>query len=123
MKKIALGLLGVVVIAGLWYWFGLKNAQESAPDLGTYAYECDEHVAFVMTPSSNLDTVEISPRGGSYPPASTLKKQVTNNGARYEGNGVVFVAHGEGVVLGEGDSAINCSPVASSTQAPFNFGD
>ncbi len=125
MKKAVLSvpvLIIILLIVGAWFFFGSPKVQ--APSyMGSYAYECDEHVSFLMTPSSDLSTIDIKPQGGAYPPASTLKKQVTNSGARYEGNGVVFVAHGEGVVLGEGDSAINCSPTPSQTQAPFNFGD
>ena len=127
MKKAVLSapiLILILLIVGAWYWFGLKNAPTSAPGAaGTYAYECDEHVSFEMTPSADLSTIDIKPQGGSYPPAATLKKQVTNTGARYEGGGVVFVAHGESVVLGEGDNALNCSPTPSQTEAPFNFGD
>ena len=125
MKKAVLSvpiLILILLIVGAWYWFGAPKAQAPAM-LGTYAYECDEHVRFLMTPSSDLSTIDIKPVGGTYPPASTLKKQVTNSGARYEGNGVVFVAHGEGVVLGEGDDALNCSPTPNQSEAPFNFGD
>jgi hypothetical protein len=125
MKRTAILIAALAVIGCIFYWwvYVKPSPQGETGGLGSYAYECDEHVAFVMTPSSDLSTISIKPSNSSYPPASTLKRQVTNNGARYEGNGVVFVAHGEGVVLGEGDSAVNCSPIESSTEAPFNFGD
>ncbi len=93
--------------------------------LGTYSYECDEHVAFTMTPASDMSSVAVAPNGatGTYPPQSTLVKKEATSGVRYEGNGVVFTARGETVTLGEGDSAINCSPVQNPDMAPFNFGD
>lgn len=123
----AIGLLVVIIVGSIgWYFFGdnIRNKPDSeGANLGTYAYECDEHVQFTITPSSDLQTIAIAPVGGSYPPAATLSHKPTNTGARFEGESVVFVAHGETIILGEGDSAIACSPVPSSTEAPFNFGD
>jgi hypothetical protein len=116
--------VGLLIVAVAAFGLLFNNPKTETPaDLGTYAYECDEHVAFSMTPSSDLKTIRITPVGGAYPPVSTLGRQVTNNGARYEGSGVVLVGHGEGVVLGEGEDALNCTPVVSQTEAPFNFGD
>jgi len=91
---------------------------------GTYTYECDERVTFIMRPASDMSSIQVAATGGgAYPPASTLVKKEAASGVRYEGNGVVFTARGETVTLGEGDSAINCSPVPSQDEAPFNFGD
>ncbi len=98
-------------------------ADAKPSNLGTYQYECDEHVAFAMTPASNMATIHVAPVSGAYPPDSTLMKKTADSGVRYEGNGVIFTAKGETITLGEGDSAINCSPVQIPDMAPFNFGD
>ncbi|MDB5190390.1 MAG: hypothetical protein JWN49_716 [Parcubacteria group bacterium] len=90
---------------------------------GSYAYQCDEHVGMTLTPAKDLKTMAIKPVGGSYPPATTLTYIPAKTGVRYEGGGVVLTAHGETVTLGEGDSAINCSPAEMPDMAPFNFGD
>ena len=88
---------------------------------GSYAYECDEHVKLSITPAADMSFMKIAPvEGGAYPPAVTLMRV---GARRYEGGGVVFTARGETVTLGEGDSAINCSPVPNPDEAPFNFGD
>ncbi len=91
--------------------------------MGTYAYQCDEHVGMTLTPAPDLKTIAIKPVGGKYPPSATLKYIPAKTGVRYEGGGVVLTAHGETVTLGEGDSAINCSPAEMPDMAPFNFGD
>ena len=93
--------------------------------LGTYSYECDERVTFTMTPASDMSTIAIAPNSADavYPPVVTLVKKDATSGVRYEGGGVIFTARGETVTLGEGDSAINCSPLQNPDEAPFNFGD
>lgn len=120
-------IIVLLVIGGLvWY---SKNSAATAPAGGvgvaSYPYECDEHVAFTMTTSDDMKTISIAPTtaGAVYPPTVTLTQKAATSGVRYEGGGVVFTAHGETVTLGEGDSAINCSPVADPNNAPFNFGD
>lgn len=114
----------VVVVGAVWYTKDAEQgSSQQASDFGTYAYECDEHVAFTMTPSSDMRTIAIRATTGAYPPATTLEQKTASSGVRYEGNGIVMTAHGETVTLGEGDSAINCSPVPSADMAPMNFGD
>jgi hypothetical protein len=125
MNKIYLALVLIIIAAGAWWFMNNKteNAQMAAQDFGTYKYECDEHVTFTMTPASDMSSIRVTPsNGGTYPPASTLiKKEGASN--LYEGNGIIFSGNGETVTLGEGDSAINCSPVPNPDEAPFNFGD
>ena len=121
-------LVAVVVLGGGWYIYVHGSASPAkevqTQNVGTYQYECDEHVQFSMTPASDMSSIHVAPvNGGVYPPDSTLmKKAATTSAARYENNGVVFTATGETVTLGEGDSAINCSPVPNGG-APFNWGD
>ena len=131
-KTYSLGALAlVVVIGGMWYVAhpdgrsesGAPEVQAAPPTLGTYAYTCDEHVEFVMTPAPDTNSIMIVATKGAYPPATRLMQKHIASGARYEGGGIVLSGKGETVTLGEGDSAINCSPVPSQTDAPFNFGN
>lgn len=130
------GLIIVVLLAIaaiFWYTRGTAAAPATSSEgtgttlttLGSYPYECDEHVTFTMTPSGDMGSIAIAPTvaGATYPPAVTLIKATASSGVRYEGGGVIFTAKGETVTLGEGDSAINCSPVPNQESAPFNFGD
>ncbi len=112
-------LVVLVIGAAVWYWSERQMQQQN--DLGTYAYECDEHVAFAMTPAADMSTIRVKPTIGLYPPDTVLHH--IGEGAYYEGDGVILRGNGESIVLGEGDSAINCSPVVSPDQAPFNWGD
>ena len=123
------GIVVLVIIAGGAWYLGTQKTEQTSmaqtnQNFGTYNYECDEHVMFSATMASDMSSVAIKATGtGTYPPASTLSKKTASSGVRYEGNGVVFTAKGETVTLGEGDSAINCSPVSTPGEAPFNFGD
>lgn len=129
MNKTYIGIGILIILIGIgaaWYVNGAKSAApqgEAATDWGVYSYECDEHVGFTMKPSSDMSSIAIAPTSGAYPPAMTLMKKDATSGVRYEGDGVVFTAKGETVTLGEGDSAITCSPVQNPDEAPFNFGD
>ena len=135
-NKSLIAALAIIIIGLLvWYFLGStkaasapmvsQTATTTASTMGTYTYECDEHVGFTMTPSSDMGSIAIAPStvGASYPPAVTLYKEPASSGVRYTGGGVLFNAHGETVTLGEGDSMITCSPTPSQTEAPFNFGD
>jgi hypothetical protein len=125
MKKFLLpgAFLVLLILFGAWWYFTGSDALNDEDNLGSYAYECDEHVSFVIAPSVDAEKLYIKSLAGAYPPEATLVRQATNSGARFEGGGVVLVAHGENVVLGEGDSAIGCSPILTPDEAPFNFGD
>ena len=122
------GVVIVLVIIGALLYTQKQSVPDSSAangDLGTYAYECDEHVAFTMTPASDMSTIAIAASAADavYPPTVTLLKKDATSGVRYEGGGVIFTARGETITLNEGDSAINCSPVPSQDSPPFNFGD
>ena len=123
-----LGLLALVLVAFMFVSPKLLSAPSEIAteprDFGTYPYECDEQVTFTMTPANDLNKIIIKPTApGAYPPRSVLLRNDTVAGTRYEGNGVIFTARGETITLGEGDSAINCSPLPNSNEPPFNFGD
>lgn len=89
-----------------------------------YRYECDEHVSIGIVFLPDITALRItSTREGTFPATTTLLRMPTAKGTRYEGGDIILTARGETVTLGEGDSAINCSPVAVPDEAPFNFGD
>jgi membrane-bound inhibitor of C-type lysozyme len=118
--------VGAAIFGVVWYIQPHSNAQTaqvSDENLGTYTYECDEHVQMSMTPSADMKTITVAPLSGNYPATTTLSQKRATTGVRYEGNGIILTARGEGVTLGEGDSAISCSPTPSADNAPFNFGD
>ena len=119
------GIIVVVLVIGAVLYQQRVPLGEPAAELGTYSYECDERVTFTMTPASDMSTIAIAPNSADavYPPVVTLVKKDATSGVRYEGGGVIFTARGETVTLGEGDSAINCSPLQNPDEAPFNFGD
>ncbi len=113
-------LIGLAVIVIGAYLYVSQARSAFGPD--GYVYECDEHVTFGMTPAAGLDTVYVKPlRGGTYPPEGGLVRDKSAAGVRFEGNGVVMKAYGEMITIGEGDSAINCSPVTAVGITPFNF--
>jgi len=147
MNKIIGVVAAIIIIVGGYLWYehaqsamtatgtnatstivsaSSTTAASSTPDtFGTYSYECDEHVSFTMTPSSDMGSIAIAPNGANatYPPAVTLYKEPAPAGVRYVGSGILFTGQGESVTLGDGTSTINCSPVQDPDMAPFNFGD
>ncbi len=125
-------LAAVVVVLGGGYLYmqsqrgmAVTTNIPASTDMGTYEYECDEHVGINLTPTSDMSSIKIGPSNSqaAYPPVETLMKKEATSGVRYQGSTVILTAHGETVTLGEGDSAINCSPVKDPNNAPFNFGD
>lgn len=128
MKKTLIVIILVAIAGGGWYVYSrpkptLEVVTTSSQNQGTYAYECDEHVQLSMTPSGDMATITVAPIGGAYPPTTTLSSIATSTNNRYEGGGIVFTASGETITLGEGDSAINCSPIPNGNNAPFNWGE
>ena len=142
MNKLFLGL-GVFVLIGAAIWWYAPNklppptpSQQVAQDIsagemdatsttmGTYAYECDEHVTFTMTPAPDMSSIRIEPLNNpAYPKAVTLQKQPSPSGVRYESEETTFIGKGESVSFTQGDFGLNCSPVPDTENAPFNFGD
>ena len=127
MNKIFILVLVLVVLAGGGYWYMNMYTRQSIAnpeDFGTYAYECDEHVTFALVPSEDMKTLRVTNSSMSaYPPNTVVTRIPSTSGGVYEGNNLRFVAHGETITLGEGDSTINCSPVPNTELAPLNFGD
>ncbi len=136
--KIVWAVVVIIILIGGGYWYmNMMPATATVPEgaagkipaggsMGTYAYECDEHVTFTMTPADEMASIAIAPsNGGAFPPASTLTYvSRTDAGQVFSGNGITFTAKGESVTLASaGSEPLNCSPVPSQDSAPFNFGD
>jgi membrane-bound inhibitor of C-type lysozyme len=121
--------LFVVILVGAAWWFFYGQQLRMGLDvdtetLGTYTYECEEQVIFTMTPSADMGTVVVAATGGgAYPPTTTLAKRSSDSGVMYVGGDIILTARGETVTIGEGESNIDCSPVVSRDEAPFNFGE
>ncbi|MDB5237783.1 MAG: hypothetical protein JWM46_53 [Candidatus Kaiserbacteria bacterium] len=122
----------IILAGGYWYYSMHKTVASAAPtnsavatmDMGTYPYECDEHVMMSITPSHDMSTLKISGTdGAAYPPTVTLAKVAATSGVKYQGGEFTFTGKGESVTLTQGDQSLNCSPVANPDAAPFNFGD
>ena len=61
-RKTMWAVLIIVVIGLVAFWYTKKEAPVPTPDtqltsLGSYEYECDEHVGFVMTPAGDMGIV------------------------------------------------------------------
>ena len=134
MKKTIWAVVIIIILAlGYWYYSTHKAPQAPvtttsdnavAANLGSYPYECDEHVMMTMSPSSDMKTITISGTdGAAYPPTVTLSEVAADSGVKYQGGEFTFVGKGESVTLTQGDQALNCSPVPIQDAAPFNFGD
>ena len=134
MKK-TIGAVVIIIILALGYWYYSTHRAPQTPvtttsdstavaNLGSYPYECDEHVMMTMSPSSDMKTITISGTdGAAYPPTVTLSKVAADSGVKYQAGEYTFTGKGESVTLAQGDQTLNCSPVANPDAAPFNFGD
>ena len=98
-----------------------------ATDMGTYVYECDEHVMFTVTPADEMTSIKISPVvGAAYPPELTLLPMATPAGKKGKWFGddkYIFTGEGESVTLAKEGDSLNCSPVSDPNNAPWNWGD
>lgn len=99
--------------------------KNTGPTAFLYDYECDEHVAFEVSFAPNMSALHIAPKDpkATFPPKGLLLVQTAASGVRYTNKDLVFTGKGEGVTLGEGDQALNCSPVRKQGVAPMNFGN
>lgn len=127
MKKTA-AVLGVILVVLLIAFFSLNNyiynakqADLSMYSIGSYAYQCADGSTFTMSPAADMSSIYIAPAEGRVP--ETILSKVEGTNARYEGNGVVFAGNGETVVIVMGDFQTDCTPLPSTENAPFNFGD
>lgn len=95
-----------------------------APDMGAYGYRCGDGTEFTMSPVSDMSAITLIPASNvERIPRVTLSKTESATGARYEGQGIVFHAHGEGVDLKTSTFETTCMPMQNPDEAPFNFGD
>lgn len=130
MSKIVLSitLAVVMLLAGLLvlndYIYQEKQPDESAFNLGIYGYRCGDGTEFTMSPTSDMQRILITPATSvERIPKAILSKVESESGARYEGDGITFYAHGETVELSTSEFTTTCRPMQVPAEAPFNFGD
>lgn len=124
-------IVAVLALIGGAVWYTrtpstAPSSVENTGDMGEYAYTCTNNVSFVMSPSSDMSTITISPVAGSvYPPTSILSDSPTDTGRRFRGEEFEFHGQGETVTLYVVDSGTTytCNPQPKPDEAPFNFGD
>ena len=98
-------------------------------DIGTYPYECDEHVTFTLTIADEVASVMMKPKDNpALPPLTVLKLIPTPAGKKghwfTDNNKYVLIGKGESVTLeSKGSAPLNCSPVKDPNNAPWNWGD
>lgn len=123
---IALGVL-VVLVGGFFvlnsYIYNQKQA-DSLSDFGIYGYRCGDGTEFTISFGETIDSITVIPASNlERIPEVALLKVASATGARYEGEGIVFHAHGETVKLSTDEFSTTCNPIHSPDEAPFNFGD
>lgn len=91
-------------------------------NLGTYAYICNDGTEFSATPALDMASLVITPSAKANFSKSTLL-HTAGTGARYEGEGLIFIGAGEGVSLTANGATLSCNPKPSTESPPFNFGD
>lgn len=125
MKKTYLIITLIILLAAAVTAFLVIKKKEKPVEQTEYAYsyECDEHVNLTMSLSPDMKSMRLEGVNGTYPPATTLYQSEAVTGVQYEGNGMLVTGRGETLSIIEDELIINCSPVPSQDEAPFNFGD
>ncbi len=95
-----------------------------APDMGAYGYRCGDGTEFTMAVLADMSAITLIPASSiERIPRLDLSKTESDSGARYEGGGFVFHAHGETIQLTGPEFETTCRPMQNPDEAPFNFGD
>jgi len=120
--------LAALLLGGFYalnnYIYQEKQADESVFNLGVYGYRCSDGTEFSMSPASDMQSILLTPATSvERVPKTILSRVVSETGARYEGDGLVFHAHGEVVELSSSEFVTTCAPMQVPEEAPFNFGD
>lgn len=106
------------------YIYNEKQADLSAFVYGEYGYRCGDGTEFTMHPNKDLSMIRLVPATSvERIPETIISRTDSETGARYEGNGIVFHAHGESVELSTEAFQTSCLPMQVPAEAPFNFGD
>ncbi|GEM_PF-1654865 len=129
MKKLIIAVLVLAALVALFYAFNAyiyneKQADTSIYSFGSYGYRCGDGTEFTMSPSEDMESILLIPATSvERIPETIISRTESETGARYEGNGIVFHAHGETVALSTDEFETTCLPMTSQDEAPFNFGD
>lgn len=93
-------------------------------ELGTnaYPYRCDDGTEFTAAPNKDMTSVSIIPASSmDRIPLITLKEVSSDNGKRYEGNGIILVGFEEDVSLTLGKTTSTCRPISLPGKSPLYF--
>jgi hypothetical protein len=127
MKNAIIWLVVLAVILGGFVILVERGAFQKepapAPEPGDYAYRCDGGVELSVTPATDGSSVRLLPGEGSAFEESVLLFKNGDEGARFEGNGIILIGAGEGIRVVAGTQTLNCQPVPDAENAPYNFGD
>ncbi|MCE9643980.1 MliC family protein [Candidatus Parcubacteria bacterium] len=129
IKVISIIIAVLIILVGGFYYlnnyiYQEKQADESFFNLGVYGYRCGDGTEFTMSPASDMGQILLTPATSvERIPKVILTKAASATGARYEGDGLVFYAHGERVELSSSEFTTTCIPMQVPAEAPFNFGD
>lgn len=99
---------------------GMMSGSES---MGTYAYVCEGGVEFMMEPSSDMSSIELTPGANATFAKTQLARVESFAGARFEGGNMMFTGAGEEVQLAVGGGTLVCNPKPNPDMAPWNWGD
>lgn len=141
------GLASIFVIAlllGGTYWYTNMSArgalsstnQNSARKiipgqggLGTYGYQCDEHITFTLTIADEVSSLVMRPKDNPAYPSATVLTPIEKPSGKFgkwfsDNDRTLLIGRGESVTLqNKGSPPINCSPDANPDNAPWNWGD
>ncbi len=130
MKHLLLWVVGIIIVlvAAFYalnaYIYNEKQADTSIYTFGTYGYRCGDGTEFTMSLPEDISSIHLVPATSvERIPETILSKVASETGARFEGDGIVFHAHGETVELSTSEFTTTCLPMSVPDEPPFNFGD
>jgi len=123
MNKLIIAVLILVLVGGGWYMYSQNQTELGGEDMGSYVYACDNGSEFTMIPTADMTSIKIAPGTNAAFVATILTEIESEEGARYEGGGIIFVGAGEEVQLTTGGTTLICNPKPNAEMAPWNWGD
>jgi hypothetical protein len=123
-KYIGLGIIILAIIGAIFY---MRSHQQGVAvtegGFGAYSYVCVDGTEFKMSPAEDLSSITLVPGSTALFEQTTLSSAASDQGARFEGGGIVFTGAGESVHIVTDRQTLDCNPVLNQDMAPFNWGD